>query len=71
MAIVADRSGNTLAPTGVDRPYTTPNRKNAGSPVGSLTPQYSGEVVLDSTTGDLWFATDLTNTGWAPATIGN
>lgn len=31
---------------GVDVPYTTPNRTNAGPP---LTAMYSGEIVYDST----------------------
>lgn len=31
---------------GVDRPYTTPNRSNAGPPA---TAQYAGEIVYDST----------------------
>jgi hypothetical protein len=65
MAIVADKSGNT--PT--DKPHDSPNRKIAGSPVGVTTPQYSGEIVLDTTTGSTWYATDLTTTGWVSASL--
>lgn len=53
-----------------DRKLTTPTRKNAGSPQGSLTPAFAGEVVLDTTTGQLWYALDLTTTGWATAAVG-
>jgi hypothetical protein len=67
MAIVA----NTGIPGGsLDKPLTTPNRKISGSPIGATTPLYCGEIVLDETSGALWYATDLTNTGWAPAVIG-
>ena len=33
----------------LDRKLTAVNRANAGDPVGSLTPQYVGELVFDST----------------------
>lgn len=74
MAIIPNKDGAGIGAGGgqttTDKPFTSPNRKNAGSPLGALTPMYSGEIVLDTTTGDLWYATDTTNSGWAPATIG-
>ena len=60
MAIVADLSGN--GPT--DRPYCTHNRSNAGNPNAALTPQYVGEIVLDTTNNDRWQAKTLLNSGW-------
>lgn len=65
MATVVDKSGNSR----LDKPLSAPNRKNAGTPVNSLVPQYSGEMVLDTTNGTLYYATDLTTTGWAIASI--
>lgn len=52
----------------VDRKYETPNRENAGEPNGSLTPQYVGEIVLDTTNNALWYATDLSNDSWVTLT---
>lgn len=48
MATVKDLSGN-IPVVQFDRKLTTVNRANAGDPVGSLTPQYTGEIVFDST----------------------
>ncbi len=70
MAIVPNKDGQGISAAGalsnVDRRYTTPNRKNAGSPAGSLTPAYAGEIVQDTTGNSLWIALDMTTTGWAP-----
>lgn len=68
MATVANKAGTN--PVAIDRKLTTPNRKNSGSPQGSVTPEYTGEIVLDTTTGQLWYALDMTTTGWATAAIG-
>lgn len=60
MAIVADRAGvGTL-----DKPLTKHNRENAGNPNGVLTPQYSGEIILDTTNAVLYQAQDLSNDSW-------
>lgn len=64
MAIVADLSGNS--PT--DEPWTTYNRTNAGEPNGSITPQYAGEIILDTTNNALWKAMGVANTTWVALT---
>jgi hypothetical protein len=52
-------------PTGaVDKPLTSANRSNAGNPNGSLTPQFSGEIIHDTTNQVLWQAQGLTNALW-------
>ena len=66
MATVPDKAGISR----LDKRLNDPNRKVASTPVGSLTPLYKGEIVLLTTDGSLFFATDLTNTGWVPASIG-
>lgn len=40
------------------------SRTNAGSPNGSLTPAYVGELVFDTTNKVLWRALDATNASW-------
>lgn len=49
-----------------DRPFQSYNRKVAGNPnsTGPLTPQYAGELVLDTTGNVYWFATSLDNNSW-------
>lgn len=60
MATVADLAGiGTLDP-----PLTKQNRTNAGDPNGTLTPQFSGEIILDTTGKKLWQAQTLLNSGW-------
>lgn len=71
MAIVPDLSGAPLMANGVngrntDRKLSDPNRTISGSPLGTTTPQYTGERVLDSVSYQLWAATDLTVNGWVP-----
>lgn len=66
MAIVVNKGMSTP----VDKKLCDPNRKVASTPVGTLTPLYKGEIVLLTTDGSLFYATDLTNTGWVPAAIG-
>jgi hypothetical protein len=69
MATVRDLSGNTPPNTNgqVDKKYETPNRSNAGTPVAALTPQYSGEIVLDTTNRQLWYAFGTGTNDWMPA----
>ena len=69
MAIVADLSGNfpVSLPSGVDRKRNDPNRALAGSPVAlATTPTFSGEIVINTVTGDLWYAKGLTSADWTP-----
>jgi hypothetical protein len=64
MAIVADlaRPGDVI-----DVPLSSPNRRVAGAPASlSLVPLYAGEIVQNTSNGDLWFAAGLTATAWAP-----
>lgn len=65
MTFVADKSGNN--PT--DKPFDHYNRTNAGDPTGSLTPQYAGERVLDTTNGVLYQALGVANSTWVQITI--
>lgn len=69
MAIVRDLAGN--APAGVEKPWDSPNRFVTATPVASLTPQYSGEIVqwYDAVTGLAYqfIARGLTNTSWVRA----
>ena len=72
MAIVTDLSGNwpVSMPTGIDQRLASPNRDNGASPLGSLIPLYAGEIVRDTTTGNLWFANaGLTTTSWVPYVV--
>lgn len=69
MAIVADLSGLSFRDArSVDRPLSTVNRWLSANPTGTTTPQYTGELVQDSSTGQLWQAGNLTNTGWIAVT---
>lgn len=61
MATVADKSGNTP----LDKKYSDYNRTNAGTPVGALVPEYTNEVVLDTTNTQLWRAIGPTNADWS------
>lgn len=64
MTFTRDLSGNN--PT--DIPYKSYNRTNAGEPNGTVTPQFAGEIVLDTTSNALWEAVNLNNNGWVMLT---
>lgn len=74
MAIVVDLAGvGTFRQDGrgTDVKLSSPNRKNAGSPYGVLTPQYSGEMVLDTVNQQLYVGGASTdNTAWTPVFFG-
>ena len=53
----------------LDKKYAMPNRKLAASPFNTTVPLYTGEIVLDTTTGNMWYGTDLTNSGWTAASV--
>lgn len=55
----------------IDEPLTKHNRTVAADPNGSVTPLFSGEIVLDTTSKQLWQAQDLSNTSWVTYQIGN
>lgn len=70
MAIVADLSGYSYRDSRtVDKPLSTVNRWLAASPIGVTTPQYTGEIVQDNSTGQVWQAGNLLNTGWIAVTV--
>ncbi len=69
MATTPDLSGNSPVGLGTDPKLNKPTRSNAGTPVGSLTPAFSGEIVLDTTNRVLWRGTGTSaNTEWMPIT---
>lgn len=69
MPIVGDLAFGTGP--GTDRTLAKPNRKTGAAPSGVLTPQYSGELVIDTSTTQVWCgAADGTNTNWTPVFIG-
>lgn len=63
VANLADDGGGV-----VDKSYNHPNRENAGEPNGSLTPEYAGEIVLDTTNNALWKAITTANDSWVAIT---
>ena len=72
MAIVANKA-NDGGPipnysAAVDRPLRTHNVANAGEPNGSVTPNFVGEICLDTTNNALWIAQTTANTGWVTLT---
>lgn len=72
MAIVADLSGNfpVSLPGGVDRKRSDYSRAVAGTPIAlSTTPDFAGEIVLNTVTGELWYAKGLTAADWTPFTL--
>lgn len=54
----------------VDKSFTSPNRSNTGEPNGALTPEFAGEIVLDTTNNRLWKAMNLSATSWIALTSG-
>lgn len=60
MATVQERSRNTP----LDKKYAHPNRNNAGTPIGSLTPEYTNELILDTTNQRYYKAIGRTNNDW-------
>lgn len=65
MAIVANKADGGTG--GIDKPLTTHNRVTAADPNGALTPQFAGEIVLDTTNKKRWRAVNLANTSWVPS----
>jgi hypothetical protein len=65
MAIVA----NLADPGGqVDKSYENYNRTNAGEPNASVTPEFAGEIILDTTNNVLWKALGVGNDTWVMLT---
>lgn len=68
MAIVTNKADTSPA---VDQPFCSPNRNNAGEPNGVLTPQFAGEIVLDTTNNCMWKSMTLVNNSWVAITAPN
>lgn len=66
MATVRDASDNSPISPGTDNSYDKVQRNNAGSPVGSVTPAYVGELIVDTTNFIVWRANGTANTAWEP-----
>ena len=64
MAIVADKSGNNPFP--LDNRLTSPSATLAASPVGSRTPTFCGEIVVDTTNNINYRAYGTTSASWKP-----
>lgn len=60
---------NKGKPGATDKKMNSVNRKQAFSPLGVTTPLYVEELILDTSTGTLWYASDITASGWTPATF--
>lgn len=65
MAIVVNKARPDEA---TDQPFNSYNRTNGGEPNGSLTPEYVGETVLDTTGNILWKAMGTSNASWVALT---
>lgn len=60
MAMVPNLAGTTP----LDKPFDHYNRTNAGSPAGSVTPEFAGERVLDTTNSKLYQALGVASNTW-------
>lgn len=61
MAIVRDLGSIDGA---TDKTLVGPNRAGGGEPNGSVTPEFQGEIYLDTTNNVLWQAQTTANSGW-------
>ena len=65
MATVVDVGGNSVIGSATDNKLCKPNRTNAGTPSGSLTPRYAGELVYDTTNAATYRGVNTSaNTSW-------
>lgn len=64
MAIVKDASGNSPIGEKTDNELDRQNVVNAGDPVGSVTPNYVGELLHDTTNNVMYRAIGSANTDW-------
>ncbi len=73
MAIVPDIGASNIPLPGsnstTDLRFTMPNRVIAGNPSGVFTPQYTGEIVLDTSSAMLWRASGVASNSWVPAVV--
>jgi hypothetical protein len=64
MATVRDLSGNSPIGSDVDNKLEEVNVYNAGDPTGSVTPNFSGELLFDTTNEIKYKAEGTTSTSW-------
>lgn len=65
MTFVYNKGGDNVQ----DKPFDQYNRTNAGDPTGSVTPQYAGERILDTTNGTLYQALGAASSSWVQLTV--
>lgn len=63
MAIVKNKAQQGAL---TDPSFCSPNRTNAGSPAGTITPQYAGEIIMDTTNNVRWKAHGVGSNSWTP-----
>lgn len=68
MPIVENKATPGVA---ADRPYCTYSRTTTLEPNAVLTPQFAGEIVLDTGDNCLWQAKGIANTTWVLLTPAN
>lgn len=68
MAIVENKA---LSDGITDQPWCSPNRNVTQEPNGVTTPEYAGEIVLDTAGNCLWKATGTANNSWVALTTPN
>jgi hypothetical protein len=54
-----------------DQPFCSPNRNVTQEPNGVTTPQFAGEIVLDTSGNCLWKAVTTANNSWVALTPPN
>lgn len=64
MAITANKADSQALPT--DPNYCTYTRSGAGTPNGSVVPDFAGEIYWDTTNKVRWKAVNKLNSGWRP-----
>lgn len=71
MATVVNKDEGDLAGNPgsvVDKSYVEPSVEYAGDPQGNVTPEFAGQICLDTTNGALYVAEDTSSDSWVPAT---
>ena len=67
MAFVKDLSGNNPVSAGhTDSELGSVSRNLAATPIGATTPNFSGEIVVDTTNEQAYRATGTTSADWTP-----
>jgi hypothetical protein len=61
MAIVKNNAGFATAE---DKSFCVPSVEGSGNPNSTVTPQFAGQIYLDTTQNVRWRAVDKTNDSW-------